>query len=182
MRVGKHRLLIALVSGAVLALTGCDSSAEETAGSSTPSVAPDVPGFDPCADIPVEVLDSEGLEDPMPDDSDLSGGIKLRGCMWTQTDGYVAGIHATNVTLEMVRDKGFPEATEFDAAGREALSTRQLEAHAEASCVVNVDMVDGSLEFLLSNPSSNAKTGDVDTCELARTLAKKVAPSIPAGV
>jgi hypothetical protein len=181
---GRERLVVALMCGAVLALTltGCESSSEGTATPDTPSMAPAAPtGFDPCTDIPQEVLDSEGLEDPMPDDSSAGGGLKWDGCMWVITDGYTPSIRTTNITLEMVKGKNFPEATEFTAGGRQAISTRQLEAHAEASCIVNVQMNGGSLEFALTNPASNRKTGHLDTCGLARTLATKVAPSIPAG-
>lgn len=179
---GKRRLLITLVSGSVLALTGCESSTGESATSTTPSVASEVPaGFDPCTDIPGGVLDSEGLRDPTPNDSS-AGGIKWNGCMWVQTDGYGASIQTTNITLEMVKNKHFPEETQFTAGSRPAISTRQLQDHAEHSCIVNVEMVGGSLEFTLTNPPSRRKTGHLDTCELARNLAIKVAPSIPAGV
>ena len=178
----KRGRLVALVCGAALALAGCESSSEGSATPSAPSIAPETPtGFDPCTDIPQEVLDSEGLEDPMPDDSRAGGGLKWDGCMWVITDGYTPSIRTTNITLEMVREKNFPEETEFTAGTRKAISTRQLESHAEASCIVNVEMRGGSLEFALTNPSSNRKTGHLDTCDLARNLAVKVAPSIPAG-
>lgn len=175
---GKRRLLIALFSGAVLALTGCESSTEETA-TPTPTT-PEVPaGFEPCTDIPQEILDSEGLRSPTPSDSS-SGGIKWNGCMWVQTDGYGVSIQTTNITLQMVQDKKFPEEKAFTAGDRRAISTRQLEEHAEASCIVNVEMKGGSLEISLTNPPSRRKTGHLDTCELARNLANKVAPTIPA--
>ncbi|WP_328389825.1 DUF3558 domain-containing protein [Nocardia sp. NBC_00416] len=172
-----------LACGAVLALAGCESGTEGSAGPVTPSMAAEVPaGFDPCTDIPQEVLESEDLAGySRPTSSDTSGG-KWKGCVFIQTDGYAAGIQTTTVTVDMVRDKGFPEATEFTAGGRKAISTRQLEEHAEASCFVNVEMNGGSLEFGLTNPSSNRKTGHLDTCELARALAEKVVPAIPAGV
>ncbi|WP_082681643.1 DUF3558 domain-containing protein [Nocardia jinanensis] len=169
--------------GAVLALTGCESSSEGSATPATPSVAPEVPsGFEPCTDIPQAVLDSEGLRSSRPDDSSAGGGIKWNGCMWVITDGYTARIQTTNITLEMVKGKNFPEATEFTAGDRRAISTRQSTSHVEASCIVNVEMDGGSLEFGLTNPASNRKTGHLDTCELARNLAGKVAPSIPAGI
>jgi hypothetical protein len=99
--------------------------------------------------------------------------------MWVNADGYTASIQTTNITLSMVKGKNFPEAKEFTAGGRKAISTRQLEAHAEASCVVNVEMKGGTLEFGLTNPPSAPLTGHLDTCELARNLASKVAPSLP---
>lgn len=176
---------VALACGAVLVLAGCDSSGEGSAAtdaSATPSIAAEAPaGFDPCTDIPQDVLASEGLEDPMPDESQASG-IEWSGCTFVQTDGYAASIRTTNMTLDMVRGKGFPGTTEFTAGGRQAITSQQGKTQTEASCNVNVEMVGGSLELLLSNPASNSKTGHLDTCELARTLAGKVAPSIPAGV
>ena len=182
MRVGKHGLLIALVSGAVLALTGCDSSAEEAAAPATPSVAPEAPtGFDPCTDIPQEVLDSEGLEDSMPDESQASG-MKWSGCGWVQLDGYTTSIRTTNITVDMVKDKGFPGTVEYTIGDRRAIVSQQGKTDIEESCNVNVEMVGGSLEFLLLNPASRSKTGNLDACELVRNLAQKVTPSIPEGV
>jgi hypothetical protein len=110
-----------------------------------------------------------------------SSGAKWVGCLWGQPDGYSASIRTTNLTLELVRSKNFPDATEFTAGGRPALSTRQFEDHPDESCYVNVEVVGGTLEFGLTNPPSGDKTGHLDTCELARALAGKVAPSIPAG-
>lgn len=177
---GKRKALIALMGAAVLVLTGCESATEGSEGPETPSVAAEVPaGFDPCTDIPQEVFNSEGLRNPRPDDSSASGGIKWEGCMWVNADGYTASIQTTNITLAMVKGKNFPDTEEFTAGGRKAISTRQLEAHAEASCVVNMEMNGGSLEFGLTNPPSAPLTGHLDTCELARNLAGKVAPSIP---
>lgn len=175
--------LIALACGTVLVLAGCGPSTEgaaTTEASTAPSFAPDVPsGFDPCTDIPKSVLDSEGLRNKVPDRSQLAGA-KWRGCSWGQPDGYSAIIRTTNVTLEMLRDKNFPGTDEFSIAGRVALSTRQAEEHPEESCYLNIEMNGGSLEFSLSNPASGDKTGHLDTCDLARTLAEKVAPLIPA--
>ncbi|MEU4315592.1 DUF3558 domain-containing protein [Nocardia sp. NPDC024068] len=176
---GKRKALIALVGGAVLALTGCGSSTEGSAPE-TPSVAAEVPtGFEPCTDIPQEALESEGLRDPMPDDASANG-IKWDGCMWVQTDGYSAAIRTTNMTLEMIKGQGFPGTLEFETGGRSAIVSQQGKTQVEASCNVNVELAGGSLEFLLTNPPSRSKTGHLDTCELARNLVGKVAPSIPA--
>lgn len=173
--------LVALFCGAVLALVGCESSTEETAAPATPSMAPDVPaGFNPCTDVPQSVLDSEGLRMPTPNDTDLSSGAKWRGCLWANPNGYAVSIQTTNLTLDMVREKNFPETTEFAIGERQALSTRRQGDSPEASCYVNVDLHGGSLEFGLTNPSSASETGHMDTCELGRALAEKVTPSIPA--
>jgi hypothetical protein len=183
--VGNRGQLIALVCGVVLVLSGCGSSTEGAASPEVPAdptLAAEIPtGFDPCTDIPQEVLDSEGLRNKNPDKSVRSSGAKWLGCLWAQPDGYGVSIRTTNLTLELVRSKDFPDATEFTAGGRPALSARQLEHRPKESCHVNVEMVGGTLEFGLTNPPSRSKTGHMDTCELARALAGKVAPSIPAG-
>ncbi|WP_280421884.1 DUF3558 domain-containing protein [Nocardia carnea] len=183
MIAGKRRLVIALVGGAALALTGCESSTGGSAAPVTPSLAPDVPaGFNPCTDVPQSVLDSEGLKMPTADDTELSSGAKWRGCIWASADGYAVGIQTTNLTLDMVREKNFPETEEFTLGARRALSTRRAEGNPEESCYVNIEMTGGSLQFRLTNPASAPDTGHLDSCELARTLAGKVEPSIPAGV
>ncbi|MEV3963477.1 DUF3558 domain-containing protein [Nocardia sp. NPDC050193] len=176
---GRGRLVVALMCGAVLALTGCESSTEGAEVPATSTVAAEAPtGFDPCTDIPENILDAEGLEDPMPDKSQASG-MKWSGCTYVQTDGYAASIRTTNITVDMVKDKGFAGTTEFAIGARRAIISKQGESGADTTCNVNVEMVGGSLEFLLDNPPSRDKTGHLDTCELARTLAEKVTPSIP---
>ncbi|WP_280406413.1 DUF3558 domain-containing protein [Nocardia brasiliensis] len=178
-----------LVLGAVFVVGGCGPSEDgggKTTGTSTggTSLAPDVPsGFDPCKDIPQSVLDSEKLRKQGEDNSSAAGGIKWRGCRYGRTDGYFVSIRTTNLTVEMTRDKKFPEATEFTTSGRKAISTRQFDGpYIKEACTVNVEMEHGSLDFDLSNPASNRDTGRIDACQLARTLAEKVAAAIPAGV
>ncbi|MBF6165685.1 DUF3558 domain-containing protein [Streptomyces gardneri] len=180
--------LATLAVGTALVLTGCDSSTEGDAtptGSSptSQSIAQDVPtGYNPCNDIPQSVLDSENLRGKQNEDSNASGGVKWRGCAWVQTDGYSPAIRTTNLTVDMVRAKNFTDTREYAVSGRRAISTRQVDEHPEAVCTVNVEMKGGSLEFFLSNPPSNRKTGQTDTCSLARTLAEKVVATMPANV
>ncbi|MEU2088441.1 DUF3558 domain-containing protein [Nocardia beijingensis] len=186
MTSGRHsRRLTVLAVGAALVLAGCgpaDDGAAPTGASSTkPSVASDAPtGYNPCTDIPQSVLDSENLRHKTNEDHNASGGIKWRGCGWVQPDGYAPAITTTNITVDMVRDKKFPDTREYTINGRRAISTRQVEEHPDAVCTVNVEMKGGSLEFFLSNPPSNRKTGQLDTCQLAKTLAEKIVPTMPA--
>ncbi|WP_174189075.1 DUF3558 domain-containing protein [Nocardia barduliensis] len=181
------RRLAVLAVGAALVLTGCDSSAGDAVptgtASASPSIAADVPtGYNPCTDIPQSVLESENLRHKTNEDHNASGGIKWRGCGWVQPDGYAPAITTTNITVDMVRDKNFADTREYTINGRRAISTRQVEEHPERVCTINVDIKGGSLEFFLSNPSSNRKTGRLDTCALAKTLAEKVVPTLPATV
>ncbi|MET9024123.1 DUF3558 domain-containing protein [Nocardia sp. NPDC004168] len=181
----KSRRLTILALGATLVLPGCDSSTDHAAPtvatSTSPSIAPDVPtGYDPCTDIPQSVLDSESLRSKDKQDSNASGGVKWRGCAWLQTDGYAPVITTTNITVDMVRDKKFADTREYTINGRRAISTRQVDEHPDAVCTINVEMKGGSLEIFLSNPPSRKNTGSLDTCALARTLAEKVVPTMPA--
>ncbi|MFI9509252.1 DUF3558 domain-containing protein [Nocardia sp. NPDC052566] len=182
----------AIVAGPVLA--GCDSSsnggdkpaASTTGASGAPTtnasgsgLAKDVPtGFDPCTDIPADVLASEKLKASGRKDLDAPGGVKWRGCGWVRPNGYAVAIKTTNLTVQAVRDRNFAGAEQFTIAGRPAIAAHQLDD--KAACIVNVEMKGGSLEFNLDNPPSRSETGKVESCQLARTLAEKVVPSVPA--
>ncbi|MFF3572468.1 DUF3558 domain-containing protein [Nocardia jiangxiensis] len=168
---------------AVLMLAGCSPSGGSTSSSSSATTtAVTVPtGFDPCNDIPQNILDSEGLQAKQPDDFQADAGKTLwRGCQWVELDGYAATIQTTNLTVDATRDKHFTNTKEFSINGRRAISTQQQEDHTSEDCTVNVEMKGGSLQFDLNNPASRSKTGSMDTCQLARGLAEKVVPSMPA--
>ncbi|MBF6203010.1 MULTISPECIES: DUF3558 family protein [Nocardia] len=178
-----------LALGAALALAGCGSFADSNdrptgygAASTNPSVAPDVPsGYDTCKDIPQSVLDSERLRRQDTANSDANGGLRWRGCVYGRTDGYFATITTTNVTVGMTLDKKFPGTAEFLASGRRIITSRQTEGRQEA-CVANVEMTSGSLDISILNPASNRDTGQIDSCVIARTLAEKIAPTMPTNV
>lgn len=180
----KTNVFVVAVGSAIL-LTGCesesDSRLDETGEATSSSVQADVPvGFDPCEDIPEQVVDAHNLTMPYPENSDASGGMKWRGCIWVQSGGgYGATIQATNITVEVVEVKNFADIRSFSIDGRNAVSSRQIEERLEESCTVNVEMSGGSLEVSITNPPSSS-TSDQDTCELARELAEDIVPSLPA--
>ncbi|MFD6162435.1 DUF3558 domain-containing protein [Nocardia sp. NPDC060256] len=183
---GNKLRAITLALGVTLALAGCQDGKDGPPSTSTtsgtaPSLAADVPhGFDPCTGIPADVLASENLKATGRDDTDAPGGFKWRGCGWVTRggNGYGVKITTTNITLDAVRSKQFPDTQEFMIGSRHALSSRRPEG--DTTCWVNVELNGGSLEFLLDNPKSNKDTGSIDSCQLARTLAGKVVPSVPA--
>ncbi|MBF6412081.1 DUF3558 domain-containing protein [Nocardia cyriacigeorgica] len=198
MKLVKGRYLLA-IGAVVLVAAGCGGSTEgeaqpvgstgstNGAGSTSTtegSIPENVPsGFDPCADIPREVLDSEGLRNESNSDAIGPNGTKWQGCGWVQTDGYAPSIRVTNITVDMVRDNsGRVIRDEYTIDGRDAIASNpDDEKDPRSVCTLHVAMNDGSLEFLLDNPSSRKKTGHLDTCQLARTLAEKVVPLIPPG-
>ncbi|WP_036533411.1 DUF3558 domain-containing protein [Nocardia cyriacigeorgica] len=178
---------------AVLVLAGCGSStegtAEPTGGSAGTSaaeqtIAEDVPsGFAPCTDIPQEVLDSEGLRSTGGEsskDNMQRGKVKWQGCRWVVSDGYGAGISATNLTLDMVREKANPGSQEGTVSGRTVLYAPDT-AGDTTQCRLNAQMQGGSLEFSVNNPTSGRKTGHENACDIALRLAGKVLPLVPAG-
>ncbi|MFD3506757.1 DUF3558 domain-containing protein [Nocardia sp. NPDC058666] len=178
--------------GAVLLVAGCESSTDGQAvgleaTTSGQGLAADVPvGFDPCRDIPKSVLDSEGLHKASSNnnaDFDGAGGVKWRGCSWVVSDGYAAGITTTNLTVDKVRSNTkLTVRGEYTIGGRSAVAaSRSDNKNPRSVCTLTVAMQGGSLEFSLDNPDSNELTGQRDTCELARGLAEKVVPLLPAG-
>ncbi|WP_026344095.1 DUF3558 domain-containing protein [Nocardia sp. BMG111209] len=190
MRVG-----IALAAGTaalmVATLTGCGSSDSgdrpATSGqsvSATKTMAPEAPtGFDPCHDIPVSVLDSEGLGHQSSDaNSDGSGGVKWRGCSYFEDDGYGVSIRTTNITLPMVRaNTGFKVSEELNIGGRSALIYHDTDQPDQrAFCLLNAEMKGGSLEISIDNPATRRRSGTLASCDIAKELAAKLVPVMPA--
>jgi hypothetical protein len=171
----------------VLVLSGCRSSndAADTGSAITtaPGLAAAVPtGFDPCNDIPQSILDSERLGDKLNANSAASGGVLWRGCQWTGPDSYSAAIRTTNISVNGVLGNHFPETQELTIDGRRAVSSRQFDGpHIKEACTLNVEIKGGgTLEFNIDNPPSTPLTGSIDSCQLARGLANKVVPIVPA--
>ncbi|MBF6456599.1 DUF3558 domain-containing protein [Nocardia cyriacigeorgica] len=189
----KSAYAVAAGLSAVMVLAGCGSSTDgtaEPAGGSTgtsaagQSIAEDVPsGFAPCEDIPQEVLDSEGLHSTGGEaskDNMQRGEIKWRGCRWVVSDGYGTSISATNLTLEMIREKANPGTQEGTVSGRTVLYAPD-DAGDTTQCRLNAQMEGGSLEIMVDNPNSRRKTGHEPACDIVLRLAGKVLPLIPAG-
>ncbi|MFD0366193.1 DUF3558 domain-containing protein [Nocardia sp. GCM10030253] len=185
---GSTPLGIACALGTLLLLTGCESSTDgsakpsSTSTSAGPSLAEDVPrSYDPCKDVPQSVLDSEKLGMKIVANNDGGGGVRWRGCQWVRPNGYGVSIRTTNLTVDLIRSRNFAEATEFTIGGRRAISTRQFDGpFIKEACTLNIEMKGGSLDINLNNPPSNRDTGSTDSCVLARSLAEKVVPSLPA--
>lgn len=173
--------------GIVLVVAGCGSGSGGTASPVTTTtglpIAAEAPSsFDPCTDIPQDVLDSESLRRGITDANvDGSRGIKWRGCRYVAPDSYAVGITTTNLTLPVVRDNDqFVVRQEYTIDGRAAMAVDAAgDTDVRASCLFYVEMAGGSLELSMDNPSSNDKTGHLDTCELGLGLAEKLAPLIP---
>ncbi|WP_328406230.1 DUF3558 domain-containing protein [Nocardia sp. NBC_00403] len=184
---GKTLLGAAFAVSAVVLLSGCGQSSDGDAKPTTPStsaapsLAADAPSsYNPCKDVPQSVLDAEKLHQTRIANDDTSAGVKWRGCAYVRSSSYGVSIRTTNLTIDAVRSRNFPETAEFTINGRRAISTRQFDGpFIKEACTVDVEMKGGSLEINLTNPKAT-DTGNLDSCQLARDLAEKVAPSLPA--
>ena len=183
------RSIRAMVCGAGIALlvAGCGTDSEGTATPVTTTtglpIAAEAPtSFDPCTDIPQEILVSEDLR-PGGGDANVDGseGVKWRGCSYVAPDSYAVGITTTNLTLDLVRGNDeFVVQSENTVDGRTAIAVNRADhPDPRRRCLLYLDMEGGSLELSMSNPASRDKTGHLDTCGLALGLAEKVAPLIP---
>ncbi|MFE3546570.1 DUF3558 domain-containing protein [Nocardia sp. NPDC059177] len=183
---------ILALTGAVLMVAACGPSDDELAPANTsPTYAAEVPtGFDPCTQIPDEVLESENLVSTGESNLGSPGGVYWRGCGWVYKngDGYSVDITTTNLTVEMVRARKFADAEEFVVdGGRPVIVSRQDTSdpntpRLDTSCIADIQITDGSVGIFVNNPKETSPaTGHIPACTIARTLAEKIAPSIPAG-
>ena len=171
---------------AALMTAGCGASTGENGESAESPTkgqlsAPKVPdGFDPCVDIPQEVLDTEGLHSTNSStskDEMRRGDIAWSGCNWVVSDGYGAGVSATNLTIDKVREKDAAIVRETVVDDRTVVITQR--ENALDSCTLNAELVGGSLEFGITNPPSRRLTGDQPACDIGVRLAEKVLPLVP---
>lgn len=170
---------------ALLTVAGCSSNTTDgSPQSSVPATSSaSVPAkFDPCQDIPQSVLTAENLENRGPENS-KAAETTWTGCGFQdrQADGYDVRIVTTNLTLEQIKAK-YPDTYREQSIGSRRAAFYALHPSlGTTSCVLNVELASGTLEFDLSNPKSATKTGQMDTCALLTNLAGQVVAAIPAG-
>ncbi|MFE3445006.1 DUF3558 domain-containing protein [Nocardia sp. NPDC059180] len=178
----------AAATGCALALaaTGCGSGTTGTAVPTSsveaqPSTAQPA-SFDPCTDIPQAILDAENLANQGPDTS-RSGEITWTGCSFRdkQADGYDVRVVNTTLTLDQLQKKFADSYRETTFSGRRAAYYALFPDLGSESCVVNVEMANGTLEFELYNPEVSSRTGDIPACDLVTDLAEQIVAVIPPG-
>ncbi|WP_101468954.1 DUF3558 family protein [Nocardia fluminea] len=164
-----------------LAAAGCsDPRPVSTGGSSTTPTAAEVADFDPCSDFPQDVLKSENLMLTGPEDWERDG-TTAHGCGYFVTEGgYDVRIVRTTRTLSDIKQR-FPDSYREQKFGPRTGAFYELFAkRGSESCVVNLEMKTGSLQFDLANPPTRT-TGHLNSCDLVTNLVNKVLPSIPEG-
>ena len=186
-RWGRISRVLAGTAAAGLLLAGCGSDTDgdpsASADTATSTMLPPAPtAFDPCSSAMQPILDSEELHGQNKADSDGNAGTQWRGCGWVQSDGYATSIRTTNITLPMIRENAeWKIAEELTIGGRAAVTYHDIEAtDIQHDCLLNLELKGGSLQFSIDNPASRRKTGDTDSCEIAKRLADKVVSVIPA--
>ena len=180
-----HLRTVAAIGALILATTSCgtDMDGHPTAETSTtPSSTVDPATlFDPCKDIPASFMLSEGFADAGVGEAfeNETNGVKWKGCGWVMTDGYYTNIATTTLTLDVIKTKNFEDYTEFTIDDRHAVSYRRLRESGKRTCVANIELGAGTVDFSLGNPPSARDTGSTDSCELVRDLATKIAKFLP---
>ncbi len=166
-----------------LVVAGCSGPDTEPTALPAPTTTVVQPDFDPCTDIPQSVLKSEGLMLTGPEDWERDG-TKAHGCGYAvvmDESGYDVRIVRTTRTLADIRQR-FPDSyREQKFGGRTGAFYALFPEEGAESCVVNLEMKTGSLQFDLANPPSGKATGHLNSCDLVTNLINKVLPLIPEG-
>ncbi|MGW6423798.1 DUF3558 domain-containing protein [Nocardia sp. NPDC055053] len=177
---------ILVVGGAISALLGgCSSGSEGDAQLSSPaatttqeSVLPT--GFDGCS-LPQSVIDAEELKNPRKDDGWTTGRNKWLGCRWIQSGGYGAAITVSTITIQQVLENtDVTIGEELTIDGRRAI-THYKSAQADKWCDINVEMKNGSMEISIGNQPNREKSGHRQPCDIAKSLAHMLVPTIKSG-
>ncbi|MEU4706034.1 DUF3558 domain-containing protein [Nocardia salmonicida] len=174
---------ILVVGGAISTLlSGCNSGSQGEAQPSSSAVSTTqesvLPtGFDGCA-LPQSVIDTEGLKNPKKDDKWTTGRNKWVGCGWIQSGGYGASITVSTITIQQViENPDVKIGEELTIDGRRSI-THYKPAQEGKWCDINVEMKNGSMEISIGNQPNREKSGHRHPCDIAKDLARMLAPTI----
>lgn len=180
-----HLRTVAAIGALIFATTSCGTEMDgrPTAETSTTASSTVDPAalFDPCKDIPASFMLSEGFADEGVGEpfENETNGVKWKGCGWVMTDGYNVNIATTTLTLELIKNQHFDDFAELSIDGRRAVTYRRLPELGKRACDADVELGAGTLDFSLDNPPSAPATRSMESCEIVRELATKVAVFLP---
>ncbi|MFG3518723.1 DUF3558 domain-containing protein [Nocardia nova] len=168
---------LGLVVGAI-AVSGCGPGDHDT--SSKSALPTTLPGsFDPCKDIPADVLTSLKLvPEGRPIPPRLGGvGEQYKGCDFRAQDGFASQkgpstyIQVTNMTMDYFTRNFAPEH-QFDKSG---IDGREIatSSYAGLPCVLFISLKEGGVEV---GPLSVAEG---DACQVLTEVATAIIPHIP---
>ncbi|PPJ28362.1 hypothetical protein C5E45_00505 [Nocardia nova] len=168
---------LGLVVGAIAA-SGCESGDHDgLPKSALPTTLPS--SFDPCKDIPADVLASLELVSEGRSIPPRIGGVgeQYKGCEFRTKDGYAPRrgsstyIQATNMTMDYFTRNFAPEHqfNSFDIAGRKVATS----SYTGLPCVLFISLKEGGVEV---GPLSVAER---DSCQVLTEVATAIIPHIP---
>ncbi|WP_280339115.1 DUF3558 domain-containing protein [Nocardia neocaledoniensis] len=176
-----------LALAGMLLVGGCgqEKPSDEATPAPTSSDVPLPTGFDGC-NLPQSLIAAEQLKNMGEDKNWNSPGSsrKWSGCTWVQSDGFTAGVTVTTITLQNILDS--PSST-WTIGDRFAIGDRAVVTYSQPvddpaeKCMLNVEMSGGSMEITLLNQPSARKSKGRHACDIAKSLATQLAPTIPAG-
>lgn len=185
--------MLRMAVGAVLTLllAGCSSTISGSGTTSTSnSVAPSQPPtstaghtsvkFDPCKDIPANVITQLQLDDgsPRPDSQD-AGEIKNVFCMYHSRGDYYLTIAASNYTLDMLKKAGnYWGFQDLEIGGRRALFGYRTPEPSVDSCALNIAASTGVYGVMVGT-ARHSFAPYPDCLTAARTNAEALVPYFP---
>ena len=179
-------MTMSLAAAGTCILAGCTDATEGVQMQTTTVVEAALPsGFDAC-NLPGTLLSAEGLVKTGEDKNwNTSGSTrKWLGCTYVQSDGYFGGIALTTVTVPAIAQSPasqWVQGNRWTIDGRSAISYWKPTDDPAKHCLLNVEMKNGSLEFSMSNEPSSRKSSGRHACDIAKSLAAQLVPTIKPG-
>lgn len=182
------RTAIALIFA--ITLGGCSGKTSGSATTSTSDSAATKPtsstttsrsttAFDPCKDIPAEVITRLGLVGPPRPDSQSGGGTENVFCMYDSSGGYFLTIAASNYTLDKLRNAnnhwGYRD---LEIGGRQALFGYGKPEPDTESCALNIAASTGVYGVLIGT-AHHSFAPYTDCLDAARKTAEALVPYFP---
>ncbi|MGV0901537.1 DUF3558 domain-containing protein [Mycobacteroides chelonae] len=182
---------LAAVSVLALVLAGCSSTISGSGIASTPgSASTSQPStstaghspvkFDPCKDIPANIITQLQLDDGAPRaDSQNGGEIKNVFCMYHSRGDYYLTIAASNYTLDMLKKAGnYWGFQDLEIGGRPALFGYRMPEPSVDSCALNIAASTGVYGVMVGT-ARHSFAPYPDCLTAARTNAEVLAPYFP---
>lgn len=170
--MGGRRLLMAATM--MWAAAGCGSAVEGTAEPASGQEGL----FDPCNDIPDDVLRKAGL-DPATEEADIAGveqpGWKI--CKWTE-DWFFLNIMSTTRTIDEVRgNSGYVDVESVEIGGRSGIEFHAVNDPGVSRCFVAVQAEHGATWISVNTKATYVPPEP--TCALTTTFAESLGDYLP---
>lgn len=178
---------MAILTGVLLAVTGCDTTPEGSAGvETTADAAANEALWDPCTQINDDVLRRVGV-DPATRDNTISGVENVEGwklCSWHDKGvrwNYTLGVWSTTHTVEdSKRDENNIEFTDVAVSGRSGVQFRRAYDKEDEKCYLSFPADGQSIEISIYKAYTTMGLEDSrDPCAIAMAAAEVLVPLFP---